>query len=53
MTSSVEHPDNLDECVRCGESAHAQEYDADEDVYVMRCENGHVTYVTDDFEVWK
>lgn len=51
--TEVHHPGDLDACVICGEPTHAQEYDADSDVYVMRCENGHVTYVTDDFESWK
>lgn len=49
----IEHPDNLDECTICGAPAQAQEYDADADAYTMRCENDHITYVTDDFETWK
>lgn len=48
--------DDLDTCPRCGSDAHCNEYDADEDIYVMICDNDdcrHSFSVTDDTEVWK
>lgn len=44
---------DLDKCQTCGKLAQANEYDPDEDVYLMICEDGHRHWVTDDTETWK
>lgn len=44
---------DLRTCLTCGEPAEATEYDSDEDLYRMLCENGHVHWMTDDTETWK
>lgn len=44
---------DIDKCLTCGQPATANEYDADEDLYLMICENGHKHWVTDDTETWK
>jgi hypothetical protein len=45
---------SIDECPHCGEQAHCMEYDSDEDLYLMRCDNECGDFwVTDDTETWK
>lgn len=44
---------DTDECETCGKQAEALEYDSDEDMYLMRCEDGHTYWATDDTESWK
>lgn len=45
--------DELNKCQTCGKDAQANEYDHDDDVYLMICEDGHRHWVANDDEVWK
>jgi hypothetical protein len=48
--------DDEDTCVRCGGQAHCVDYDSDEDLYRMICDEEdcrHVFTFSDEFETWK
>lgn len=44
-----------DACPQCGATGYVNEYDSDDDVYVMVCDEDttHRWYYTTDDEVWK
>lgn len=44
---------DIDTCKTCGEPTQCQEYDDDNDLYLMTCDSGHKNWVTDDTETWK
>lgn len=43
----------MHECEECGGVVQATEYDSDEDMYYMICENGHRYWASNEDEVWK
>lgn len=53
MSKDVIFVSDFNYCRVCGKFAEANEYDSDEDMYLMICEDGHKHWVTDDTETWK
>lgn len=47
--------DDVDTCPLdgCGADAHVNEYDGDDDAYLVLCDNGHRMWITIDDETWK
>jgi hypothetical protein len=55
MTDIPHIYDHTDDCPLCGSYSECQEYDSDEDIYVMICTENprHRWYLTDDTDPWK
>lgn len=47
------HVIKMTECEICSAPVEAKEYDHDEDMYYMICDNGHRYWATNDDETWK